>query len=168
MECFQVAIVGLPILLVILLVIKRKQRLAMLAQERDATTIAVTPQPSLSAAVEGTTMRSSMVYCRFCGKELHESAVSCPHCGGRQRTSNASNLPKSRVTAGVLGLLLGGIGLHKFYVGSWGWGIVYVVFVWTWIPAILGLIEGVHYLMLSDEEFTEKASQLEGAFSFLW
>ncbi|MFL7172470.1 zinc-ribbon domain-containing protein, partial [Escherichia coli] len=24
---------------------------------------------------------SSMVYCRGCGKEIHETAKSCPHCG---------------------------------------------------------------------------------------
>lgn len=34
----------------------------------------------------------TMVFCRGCGKELHESAPTCPHCGAPQ---------KSRVTSGT-------------------------------------------------------------------
>ena len=32
----------------------------------------------------------SMVYCRGCGKELHESAPTCPHCGFVQPTNKGS------------------------------------------------------------------------------
>lgn len=110
-------------------------------------------------------MSSSMVFCRGCGKEIHESAISCPQCGAQQGKSSAG---KSKVTAGVLALLLGGIGIHKFYLGAWGWGIVYILFVWTWIPAIIALVEGIRYLTLSDDEFNNKASSLSGPFSFLW
>ncbi len=31
----------------------------------------------------------SMIFCRGCGKELHESAVSCPHCGAPQSSASA-------------------------------------------------------------------------------
>lgn len=30
-----------------------------------------------------------MVYCRGCGKEIHEQALLCPQCGAPQTTSNA-------------------------------------------------------------------------------
>lgn len=63
---------------------------------------------------------------------------------------------KSRVTAGVLGILLGGVGAHKFYLGETGMGILYLVFCWTFIPEIVGLIEGIIYLTKSDEEFKAK------------
>jgi TM2 domain-containing membrane protein YozV len=60
---------------------------------------------------------------------------------------------KSRVTAGILGILLGGFGVHKFYLGKIGMGILYLLFCWTGIPGVVGLIEGIIYLTKTDEEF---------------
>lgn len=63
---------------------------------------------------------------------------------------------KSKVTAGILGILLGGIGVHKFYMGKIGMGILYLCFCWTGIPAVVGFIEGIVYLCSSDENFQLK------------
>lgn len=63
---------------------------------------------------------------------------------------------KNRVTAGLLAILLGGIGVHKFYLGKTAIGLVYLLFCWTGIPAIIGLVEGIIYLTQSDEEFRVK------------
>lgn len=63
---------------------------------------------------------------------------------------------KSKTTAGILAILLGGLGLHKFYLGKIGVGILYLIFCWTYIPAILGVIEGIVYLTSSDEKFYNK------------
>ncbi|MFB1099642.1 MULTISPECIES: TM2 domain-containing protein [Bacillaceae] len=63
---------------------------------------------------------------------------------------------KNKIVAGVLGILLGNLGIHKFYLGQIGMGILYVVFCWTGIPGIIGLIEGVIYLVKSDEDFNAK------------
>lgn len=63
---------------------------------------------------------------------------------------------KSKVTAGVLAILLGGIGAHKFYLGNIGIGLVYLLFSWTGIPMIIGLIEGIIMLTMSDEDFASK------------
>lgn len=60
---------------------------------------------------------------------------------------------KSKTTAGILGILLGGLGIHKFYLGKPGMGILYILFCWTYIPAIAGLVEGIIYLTQSDEKF---------------
>jgi len=43
----------------------------------------------------------------------------------------------------LMAILLGWIGVHKFYAGKIGMGIVYIVFCWTCIPAIIGFIEGL-------------------------
>ena len=60
---------------------------------------------------------------------------------------------KDKLVAGLLGIFLGGIGVHKFYLGKVGLGIVYILFCWTGIPAIVGLIEGIIYLCSDDRSF---------------
>jgi len=65
-------------------------------------------------------------------------------------------------------LLAGEPGIHKFYLGAWGWGLVYLIFCWTYIPVILGVIEGIRYLTLSDEDFLDKAFVTKTLFGFLW
>lgn len=63
---------------------------------------------------------------------------------------------KSKTTAGILGILLGCFGAHKFYLGKTGMGILYLVFSWTGIPGIIGFIEGIKYLVMSEDEFNAK------------
>jgi TM2 domain-containing membrane protein YozV len=63
---------------------------------------------------------------------------------------------RSKVTAGVLAILLGGIGAHKFYLGKTGQGILYLLFSWTFIPLIVGVIEGLMYLGMRDADFAQK------------
>ena len=63
------------------------------------------------------------------------------------------NYPKSKTTAGLLAILLGAVGAHKFYLGKTGMGILYLVFCWTYIPGIIGLVEGIIYLTKSDADF---------------
>ena len=63
---------------------------------------------------------------------------------------------KSRIVAAVLAFFLGGFGIHKFYLGQIGWGIVYLLFCWTFIPSIVAFIEFIIYLCTSDEDFAKK------------
>jgi len=48
---------------------------------------------------------------------------------------------KNEVVGVLFALFLGNFGIHKFYMGETGWGIVYLVFFWTGIPAIVGFVE---------------------------
>lgn len=66
------------------------------------------------------------------------------------------NSEKSRIAAGVFALVLGGLGIHKFYMGQVGMGILYLLFCWTGIPALVALIEGILYLTESDEKFNSR------------
>lgn len=61
----------------------------------------------------------------------------------------------TRVTAGVLAIILGSFGVHKFYMGKIGMGILYLLFCWTSIPGIIGLVEGIIYLTKDDDTFRE-------------
>lgn len=63
---------------------------------------------------------------------------------------------KSRTMAGVLAILLGDFGIHKFYLGNTKMGVIYLLFSWTGIPALVGLVEGIQYFMMKDEEFAQK------------
>lgn len=63
---------------------------------------------------------------------------------------------KSKTTSGVLGILLGGFGAHKFYLGKHGKGVLYLLTSWTGIPGIIGLIEGIQYLTMDEAKFNEK------------
>lgn len=113
----------------------------------------------------------TMVFCHACAKPLHLSAVACPSCGAAQRKSealDAGESEKSKVTAGVLALLLGGLGIHKFYTGAWGWGIVYILLCWTYVPGLVAVVEGIRYLVLSKQEFARKAAAMQGPFAWLW
>lgn len=99
---------------------------------------------------------SNMVFCRGCGKEIHETATSCPFCGAKQIITTESS--KSRTTAAILALFLGGLGVHWFYLGRTGLGFLYLLFCWTFIPSIAALVNFIVFLTMSDEKFAEKYS----------
>ena len=50
----------------------------------------------------------------------------------------------------------GAFGLQKFYLGKTTQGILCVLFFWTFIPAIIGCIEAIYYLSMSDKTFDRK------------
>ncbi|PCI11764.1 MAG: hypothetical protein COB73_01375 [Flavobacteriaceae bacterium] len=62
-----------------------------------------------------------------------------------------------RVVAGVLAILFGSLGIHKFVLGYTKEGIIQIIIsvVSCGILSIIGFIEGIIYLTKSDEEFVE-------------
>ena len=100
-------------------------------------------------------------FCFECGSTINSKAEICPHCGVRQlqppgMIGASSPTGRNRVAAAIFAILLGGFGIHKFYLGRVGQGIIYLIFCWTFIPAIIGFIEGIIYLTMSDKSFIEK------------
>jgi TM2 domain-containing membrane protein YozV len=65
---------------------------------------------------------------------------------------------KSKMTAALLAIFLGSFGLHKFYLGQVTWGLLYLFLFWSSISMILGFIEGIYYLTMSDKDFKLKYS----------
>lgn len=60
---------------------------------------------------------------------------------------------KNKTVAAALAIFLGGVGLHHFYLGNTLRGCIYLLTCWTGIPAIIGLVEGIIYLFISEEKF---------------
>ena len=76
---------------------------------------------------------------------------------------------KNKTVAALLAILLGAFGAHKFYLGyktagiimaaltlsGWLLSFVLIGVLWAWIPAVIGLVEGIIYLTKSDEDFEQ-------------
>lgn len=79
---------------------------------------------------------------------------------------------KSKAAVTFLAIFLGGFGAHKFYMGSWGWGLVYLLTCWLWLPFFVALIEWIRYISMTDEEFYVRTEAYyrddPGPFSFFW
>lgn len=65
---------------------------------------------------------------------------------------------RSKIVAAVLAIFFGDLGLHKFYLGQPSWGLLYLLFSWSFIPMFLGVIEGLLYLAMSNQSFEAKYS----------
>ncbi len=65
---------------------------------------------------------------------------------------------QKKMVAGICGILLGGLGVHKFLLGFTNTGIIQLVlsFVTCGAFSIVGLIEGIIYLTKSDEDFYQQ------------
>jgi TM2 domain-containing membrane protein YozV len=69
---------------------------------------------------------------------------------------------KSRNIAALLSFFLGTFGAQFFYLEAWGWGILSLVFCWSYIPAIIGVVLGIQWQMLSEKEFQHKIKNIKG------
>ena len=95
----------------------------------------------------------ALIECRECKNQVSDSAKACPKCGAPVADPVPS---KSRGISILLALFLGGIGAHKFYLERPLQGILYLVFCWTFIPAIIALIEALNFAFMSQRTFAER------------
>lgn len=100
--------------------------------------------------------------CPKCGAEVPNGSAFCPECGvaieqTQTRTNVVNNPPRGnapdRTTAAILAILLGGIGIHWFYVGKTIRGVIALLFCWILIPCLIGLIKGIQWLVNDDAYF---------------
>lgn len=114
------------------------------------------------------TLDSGKKHCFACANILDVRAELCPRCGVRQPaiataqpahivvTAPVPTTTKNRTTAALLALFFGGIGVHKFYLGQSGSGIIYLLFCWTLIPALVAFIEALVLFGMNDNSFATK------------
>ncbi len=66
---------------------------------------------------------------------------------------------EKKVAAGICGILLGGLGVHKFILGYKNEGLIMLLvsvlscFTLSFVVSIVGIVEGIIYLTKTDEEF---------------
>lgn len=63
---------------------------------------------------------------------------------------------KSKSTATLLAFFLGGLGIHRFYLGQNGMGILYLVFCWTFIPVLIAFFDFFVFIFMSESRFNNK------------
>jgi TM2 domain-containing membrane protein YozV len=78
-----------------------------------------------------------------------------------------NSVRKSPTTGVLLALFLGGVGAHRFYLRQVGVGVIYVLLCWTFIPAIVGLIECFFMGARVDEWNLHKAYEISKQISAL-
>lgn len=114
-------------------------------------------------------------FCGNCGSPVTLEQVICTKCGvgfgglaiPKPQPKNSQNSDgKSRNTAAILAFLLGGLGVQRFYIGTWGWGIISIVSSFVCLGGVfIGIIDGIRFLQMSDETF---ATRYENPSPFTW
>jgi TM2 domain-containing membrane protein YozV len=111
------------------------------------------------------------MYCRNCGNGMDNNAVVCVSCGVPKGTGNkycqncgvfsdpmaqicvkcgvqlgaGGSAQKSKLVAGMLGIFIGSLGIHRFYLGYTGMGIIQIAVTVCTCGAggLWGFIEGI-------------------------
>lgn len=130
--------------------------------------------------------------CPECGKQYSTqekvNRVKCPYCGAETNVSYSDQEPnrweqfykeqqqqgtidsvfvngpsgKSRGIAGLLAILMGGVGLHYFYIGKTNAGILFLIIailscgILATVTTIVAIIQGVLFFTSTQEEFESK------------
>ena len=112
-------------------------------------------------------------YCTKCGAINDDMAQYCTNCQAPLNPVSSSGYQPmqsvhpdamidwkaqggdKKIIAGILGILVGGFGVHKFVLGYTTEGLIQIAitFVTCGIGSLIGLIEGIIYLTKSDEDF---------------
>ena len=107
-------------------------------------------------------------HCCVCGAPVLPRQAVCLECGSSLRHRTYPKYYASRkdkVAAALLAFFFGGLGIHKFYLGYTGAGVVMLLVsiiggLCTWgiatvVIELIALIEGIIYLVKPDDEFEE-------------
>lgn len=88
-------------------------------------------------------------FCPNCGMQSVPGALICTHCGVALSQPVIAGEQKSKIVAGLLGILLGSFGVHNFYLGYTGKAVAQLLITLltcgagSMVTSIWGLIEGV-------------------------
>jgi RNA polymerase subunit RPABC4/transcription elongation factor Spt4/TM2 domain-containing membrane protein YozV len=111
-------------------------------------------------------------HCHECGAVIRGKAAVCPKCGVAQfgrgdygdlgDSYEFQEAGTNRIAAGILAILLGCLGIHKFVLGYTGAGVIMLLVsilggclygAGPVVMAVIGIVEGILYLTKTDREF---------------
>ena len=99
----------------------------------------------------GVARGTGYAYCYNCGRPMVMGAVVCTNCGAAAAPVVSAG-SKSKLTAGLLGIFLGSLGVHNFYLGFTGKALAQLLMsvlscgMLAAVSGIWGLVEGVMLL----------------------
>lgn len=91
-------------------------------------------------------------FCPNCGAQTIPGAVACTQCGVALTQAIPMGEQKSKLTAGLLGIFLGSLGVHNFYLGFKGKAVAQLLIsllscgTLAVVSSVWGLIEGIMLL----------------------
>lgn len=116
-------------------------------------------------------------YCTKCGATNDDTAQFCSSCqsplspvagyqpmqavnqGSGAMTDWKALGADKKILAGILGIVVGAFGVHKFVLGYTTEGLIMLLTtviscgILAIVPSVIGIVEGIIYLTKSDEEF---------------
>ena len=118
------------------------------------------------------------LYCTKCGAHNDDYAQMCAHCqaplpqiggyqpiqpppiyGGGQLQDWQARGANKKLAAGICGIVVGSLGVHKFILGYQTEGVIMLLVsllscgMLAFVMSIIGIVEGITYLTKSDEDF---------------
>lgn len=99
----------------------------------------------------GVARGTGYAYCYNCGRPMVMGAVVCTNCGAAAAPVVSAG-SKSKLTAGLLGIFLGSLGVHNFYLGFTGKALAQLLIsvlscgTLAVVSGIWGLVEGIMLL----------------------
>lgn len=96
-----------------------------------------------------------MAFCRNCGAEINDNAVICINCGAETDKAKALTAPSNAgqsdwTVALLLCIFLGAFGIHRFYVGKTGTGLI-----WLFTLGCFGIGALVDLITICTGSFTD-------------
>ena len=88
-------------------------------------------------------------FCHNCGQPVQPGSAVCLICGVATQNTVAGPDAKSKMAAGLLGIFLGGFGVHNFYLGYTGKAVAQLLITLLTcgfgavVSSVWGIIEGV-------------------------
>ncbi len=92
----------------------------------------------------GVKVGTGQSFCANCGQPTMPGAYACTNCGVQLNNAVNGGEQKSKLVAGLLGIFLGGLGIHRFYLGYTLIGVLQIVASLCFGAGVIwGLIEGI-------------------------
>jgi Predicted membrane protein len=105
---------------------------------------------------------SNLMYCSDCGSQISRRAATCPKCGAPNQLASQAvapiqnqgyvMIPKSRMVYIILAIFFGLLGIHNFYAGYIGTGILQLILTITGFGIVIVLIWLLFDILLTTKD----------------